>query len=241
MNFNEKNTEPRKSKVLSEKQISNQPDVTHQSTKKKIIVLILSVLIISGFTFVIGFVNMIGTMWLRFFLNGCVNLINGVIAFVAMKITKMKLDLDLKNYKQYLIGAGIAVVLSLCFGLIPAVCGNSLIGGHMDYKMWILVLDFLYFFFIIAPTEELIFRVYIQDTIISILPKYKWIAVIISALLFGLWHWINGFFVQVLFTFVFGLIWGFAKYLIKNCKYLGLSLSHGLYDFLNIVIRMFVI
>lgn len=233
MNFNELSK--------SKKHFSNKPDAAHQTTKKKIIVLLLSVLIISGFTFVAGIVNMIGVVWIRFFLNGFINLINGAIAFAAMKITKMELDLDFKNYKQYLIGAGIAVVLSLCVGLLPAVCGNSFIGEHMDYKSWILVLDFWYFLFIIAPTEELIFRVYIQDTIISILPKYKWIAVIISALLFGLWHWINGFFIQVLFTFGFGLIWGFAKYCIKNCKYLGLSLSHGLYDFFNIVIRMFVI
>ena len=70
---------------------------------------------------------------------------------------------------------------------------------------------------------------------------YQWIGVIIAAALFGIWHIINGSLFQVLFTFGFGLIFGFAKYFLKNCKYLGLALGHGFYDFLNVIVCMFVI
>ena len=64
---------------------------------------------------------------------------------------------------------------------------------------------------------------------------------IIAALLFGLWHIINGNIIQVLFTFGIGLVFGFSKYKIKNCGYVGVSLAHGLYDFLNTIVRMFIV
>ena len=47
--------------------------------------------------------------------------------------------------------------------------------------------------------------------------------------------------IQVLFTFGIGLVFGLAKYFIKQYKYLGLAFAHGLYDFLNVVVTMFVI
>lgn len=59
--------------------------------------------------------------------------------------------------------------------------------------------------------------------------------------MFGWWHLINGSLLQVAFTFGIGLVFGMCKYYIKNCKYLGLALGHGLYDFLNVVVRMFVV
>ena len=39
----------------------------------------------------------------------------------------------------------------------------------------------------------------------------------------------------------FGLVFGFAKYKIKDCGYVGVSFGHGLYDFLNILVRMFIV
>ena len=38
-----------------------------------------------------------------------------------------------------------------------------------------------------------------------------------------------------------GLVFGFAKYKIKDCGYVGVALAHGLYDFLNTVVRMFIV
>ena len=65
--------------------------------------------------------------------------------------------------------------------------------------------------------------------------------IILASMLFGIWHLINGSFFQVLFTFMIGSVFGFAKYFIKQYKYLGLSFTHGLYDFLNVIVRMFVV
>lgn len=84
---------------------------------------------------------------------------------------------------------------------------------------------------IIGPVEEFIFRVYLQDVFVGFFNTRKWLGVIIAALLFGLLHIINGNIIQVLFTFGIGLVFGFSKYKIKNCGYVGVSLAHGLYDF----------
>ena len=159
----------------------------------------------------------------------------------ADELTGIKIGIELKNYLQFVIGLGIALTLSLCLAFIPAWCGHSLVGQHLDYNLGTLIYAFFFYLLVIGPVEELVFRVYYQETFILFFKKHKWIGVIIASALFGLWHRINGSFVQVLFTFGIGLVFGFAKYFIRQYKYLGLAFTHGLYDFLNVVVTMFVI
>jgi len=169
------------------------------------------------------------------------NLLLGIIAFIAMKLSGMKPEISLKNKMQYLVGVVIALSLSIVIAVIPALCGFSLVGNHMDFSWFNLIYNFLFYLLIIGPVEELVFRVYIQDSFISCFKKHKWIGVFIASLLFGLWHIITGNLIQVLFTFLLGLVFGFAKYKIKNCTYLSVALGHGLYDFLNIIVCMFIV
>ena len=209
--------------------------------KKKIIVLVIATALMIGITFLAWPIATLSQVWLKRLLAVLLNLSNGAVAFIAIKLTGIKLDLDIKNYWQYLIGIGIALCLSLGIAFIPALCGNSLVGNHQDFSWDTLLWSFFNFFFIIGPVEELIFRVYYQETFISFFNKFKWIGVLIAAFLFGWWHFINGSLLQVAFTFGIGLVFGMCKYYIKNCRYLGLALGHGLYDFLNVIVRMFVI
>lgn len=211
--------------------------------KKKIIVLITACVIIAAITWLGGFCMNVKTTWLSILLLALVNLCNAGTAAAAMKITGMKLNPDFRNIKQYGIGILIAAGLTLIIGLIPVWCGFSLVGSHKDFTWFRIIYSFLNFVLIIGPVEELIFRVYIQDTLVSLFDnkKAKFAGVIISSLIFGLWHLINGSLIQVLFTFVIGLVFGFCKYLIKDCKYPGLALGHGLYDFMTEIICMFVI
>ena len=208
--------------------------------KKKIIVLIISLFVISGLTFLGGMLRSLDQLWLRIMLLAIINLCNGAVALIAMKITDMKPDFDIKNIRQYGIGILIALCLSLAIAFIPALCGFSLVGQHSDFSWFSIIYNFLNCFLIIGPVEEMIFRVYIQDTMISFFKKNKYAGVVIAALIFGAWHLINGSLVQMMFTFGIGLVFGTCRYLIKDCKYCGLAVGHGLYDFLNVIVRIYI-
>ena len=208
---------------------------------KNYFILVASIIGIGVVTFSARFLKYIDILWLKIMAKVFLNLMNGAIAYLSMKQMKMQIQINLKNKKQYLIGAGIALALSGAIAIIPALCGVSLVGNHMDFSWFSLVYDFLFFMLIIGPVEELIFRVYLQDAFVSIFSRCKWIGVILAALLFGLWHLFNGNLFQMLFTFGIGLVFGFAKYKIKNCTYISVAFGHGLYDFMNTLVRMFIV
>lgn len=208
---------------------------------KNYFILVASIIGIGVVTFSARFLKYIDILWLKIMAKVFLNLMNGAIAYLSMKQMKMQIQINLKNKKQYLIGAGIALALSGAIAIIPALCGVSLVGNHMDFSWFSLVYDFLFFMLIIGPVEELIFRVYLQDAFVSIFSRCKWIGVILAALLFGLWHLFNGNLFQMLFTFGIGLVFGFAKYKIKDCTYISVAFGHGLYDFLITLVRMFIV
>lgn len=209
--------------------------------RKRTTVLILSLLLIAGFTFLGGLCYSVERTWLKILLLVLVYYADAAVAMIAIKITGVKPEFDLKNVKQYGIGAAIAIILSLAIAVVPALCGFSLVGQHSDFSWFRIVYHFLFYFLVVGPVEELIFRVYVQDTLTSFFIKRKYLGVILAALLFGLSHLINGSFVQVLFTFGIGLVFGTCRYKIRDCKYPGLAVGHGLYDFLNEIVRIFIV
>lgn len=209
--------------------------------KKRIIVLIISILAITATTCMTGLFSDISNITLKRLVYVLLNVLNGGIALIAIKLTGIKIDIDFKNKKQYLIGIGIAIIMSLCLAVIPVLFGTSLVGKHTDFSWSSLLFNLFFYMIIIGPVEELIFRVYLQETFIGFFYKNKWMGVIIASFIFGLWHLINGSFIQGLFTFGIGLVFGFSKYLIKNCTYLSVAVGHGLYDFLNVIVRMFIL
>ena len=210
-------------------------------TKKNIIILSCSLVMILIVSFSTRFLKYIDISALKITVLIILNLLNGFIAWLAMKQTDMIVDVDFKNKRQYLIGAIIALALSVIIAVIPALCGFSLVGKHTNFSWFDLIYNFLFYMLIIGPVEEFVFRVYLQDTFVSFFEKHKWLGVVVAAFLFGLWHIINGNIVQVLFAFGIGLVFGFAKYKIKDCGYVSVAFGHGLYDFLNTIVRMFVV
>jgi len=209
--------------------------------KKKIIVLVIATLLILGITFLSWPISTITNPIVKRLLGILLNLSNGAVAFIAIKLTGIEIGIELKNYWQFIFGATIALSVSLFAAFIPAFAGHPIVGNHQDFEIGTLLYALFFYFLIIGPVEELIFRVYYQETFIGFFKKHSWIGVIIAAAMFGIWHLINGSLFQVLFTFGFGLLFGFAKYFLKKFKYLGLSFGHGLYDFLNVIVRMFIV
>ena len=212
-----------------------------EKTKKNIAVLGCSLIFIIIVTYLARFVNLIDVVALRIAALAGLNLLNGFIAYAAMKLTKMKIRIDLKNGRQFFIGALLACMLSLVIAIIPAACGVSLIGNHTKFTWFEFIYELLFCLLIVGPVEEFVFRVYLQDAFVGLFKKRQWIGVIVSAFLFGLWHLINGSIEQVLFTFGIGLVFGFSKYKIRNCGYIGVAFGHGLYDFLNYIVRILIV
>lgn len=204
-------------------------------------ILCCSLICIAGITSLGGLLQYIDIVGLRIAAQVGIYLLIGAISFVSMKVTGMKITVNFRNKRHFLIGIAIATVLSAVIAVIPAVCGFSLVGNHRDFSWFTVIYDFLFYILLVGPVEEYVFRVYLQDTFVGFFTKQKWIGVVIAAFLFGLWHIINGNIVQALFTFGIGLVFGFAKYKIKDCEYISLAIGHGLYDFLNTLVRMFIV
>lgn len=204
-------------------------------------ILSLSLAMICAVTFSVRFVKYIDITAFKIIALVFLNLLNGLIAWIAMKLTGMMVDVDFKNKRQYMVGAAIALSLSVVIAIIPALCGFSLVGERTVFSWFNIIYHFLFYLLIIGPVEEFVFRVYLQDAFVCFFEKHKWLGVMIAAFLFGLWHIINGNIIQMLFTFGIGLVFGFAKYKIKDCSYVSVAFGHGLYDFLNILVRMFIV
>ena len=203
-------------------------------------VLFCSLICIAAVTYLGRFVKFIPILPFRIAALVQLNLLNGLIAWIAMRITGMKINIDVRNKRQYAIGAALALILSFFIAVLPVLFGVSLVGEHTDFSWFSLIYDLLFYMLIIGPVEEFVFRVYLQDTLIGFFGKHQWMGVVIAAMLFGVWHIINGSMIQVLFTFGIGLVFGFAKFKIKDCDYFGVALGHGMYDFLNTLVRMFI-
>ncbi len=106
-------------------------------TKRNITILCISLVCIAGVTSLGSFLKYIDSTGLKIAVRVGLNLLNGMVAWVAMKLTGMKPDIDIRNKRQYLIGAAIAFSLSAVIAVIPALCGFSLVGNHADFSWFI--------------------------------------------------------------------------------------------------------
>lgn len=209
--------------------------------KKNLCILILSLLCILVITSLAGLIPSLPSPALQAAAKVCLNLLNGLAALIAMRLSGTKVKLDLTDRLQYLTGIVLALMLAGVVCVLPTLFGGSLVGGPIPFSIPVLVCSFLFYLLIVGPVEELIFRVYLQDTFLSFFPNHPGAGVVLQALLFGFWHVINGSLVQVPFAFCIGLIFGFAKLRLKHCGYVGVSLAHGLYDFLCTLTAMLLV
>lgn len=209
-----------------------------------VIIFIISLILIVGITFLMWAIRMLDTYAARL----CVNLLI-IVAFTAVAVTAMFLTgqqkklLPSKNklWLQILIGVGIAVLLCFFIGILPILCGTSLIGSHSDMSVGNILLASMQDILFVGVGEEIVFRGYVQNQFSIWLKKCKWLAPLIAAVLFGFWHLINGSLIQVLFTTVIGCVFGYANYFVKDCSLLSVIIAHGLYDFSLVLLTCFML
>jgi membrane protease YdiL (CAAX protease family) len=139
-----------------------------------------------------------------------------------------------KNLPKQLIWAGAVFLMLVAFMSAEAVfMGLPNVIGTQKQPLWYALPQKIIF---VGFAEETLFRGYILNAIRR-LSSSSAAAIIISSLLFGAWHLINGNLIQAVNTSLIGLIFAipFAKG--KNCSLLSVALAHGLYDALLDVLR----
>ena len=85
------------------------------------------------------------------------------------------------------------------------------------------------FIFAVGFAEEFVFRGYIYKKILNISGK-ETAAVIVSSVLFGLFHIFRGSIVQVITTAFIGAFFCLCRAKIKGCTIVSLIIAHGIYD-----------
>jgi membrane protease YdiL (CAAX protease family) len=169
------------------------------------------------------------------------------VPFIVAKIRKIRLsDLGYSTKriaKQFCIALCLfAVTFSLVI-LIPLFLGMNK-ADVLSFKCsstGVLIFYIIHDFILIGFGEEFIFRGYFFSRIATATHS-KLIALIASSLLFGLWHFPNGFdLAKVAVTTVIGLIYGFGRYKIRDCSVYSLSVAHGLHDTAITVVSYFML
>ena len=92
------------------------------------------------------------------------------------------------------------------------------------------IMQVIHYMVFVGVVEEIVFRGFLLRGLKEV-TKSDTLAVIISALIFGIWHFpANQDFLQVAMTAVIGLLYGFSLVKIKNCSLLTVGIAHGLQD-----------
>ena len=213
-------------------------------SKNAVIIFLIALALIVGLTFSLWGVWSIDVSALRMCLTLLVTAAFAVVAVVAMKLTGQEsklLPTKRRLWLQILIGVAFAAVLCFFMGILPILCGTSIIGSHTEPTAGFLLFSAVQDILFIGVCEEIVFRGYIQNQFEIWLKKCKWLAPLIAAVLFGLWHIINGSLIQVLLTTLIGCVFGYSKYFIKDCSLLSLIIAHGLYDFSLVLLTCFML
>ena len=162
-----------------------------------------------------------------------------VVIFSKDKLSELGFTKD-KIGLQILIGILLGIGMSLILTLVPHLTG---LGAYVDsgkrYKyLWQFIYEFVYCTAGVAAVEELCFRGFVFSKIKKISDK-EIVAIIVSSVLFGLFHIASLNIFQIVLTAFLGLFWCICRKYIKNCTTFSLIICHGIYDAL-ITVWVFV-
>lgn len=179
--------------------------------------------LLMSFSLPVRMILMIVTQWLLFLVPTILMIVNkenlGDIGFRKKKILP-----------QIAIGVLIAFSMSLVLTVLPIRLGfKDMVGGISYTETWKLVYQFIYAISGVALAEELVFRGYIFHKLLEI-KNSRLFAIIISSLLFGLFHIFNGNIIQVFMTAFLGFLFCIFREKIKGCTLISLIIAHGVYD-----------
>lgn len=144
--------------------------------------------------------------------------------------------------RQFLWGVGIGLASLSLFVLLPLIFGVpawAVLSGKAPTP-GIIPMRVVFYLFFVGPVEELIFRGYLFRRLEE-LTKGPWQQCLVSALLFGLWHFpASHSLINVLYCGAIGFFFGMFYIRKKDCSLLSLGLAHGLHDLGIFVLSQFL-
>jgi hypothetical protein len=179
--------------------------------------------LLMSFSLPLRMILMIVTQWLLFLIPAILMIMNKEkLSSIGFKKERIPLQIG--------IGVLLAVSMSLVFTVFPILLGfKEMVGSTYYTQVWKFVYEFIYAIFGVGLVEELIFRGYIFKKLLEI-KDAKWFAIIISSVLFGIFHIFNGNIIQVFMTAFLGFLFCIFREKIKGCSLISLIIVHGMYD-----------
>lgn len=169
-----------------------------------------------------------------------------VIPIIIMFTHKDKLsDYGFSKEKlliQIIIGIVLGFSMSFFLTLIPHLAGyGEYFNSGKQYKyLWQFVYEFIYCIFAVGCVEEYVFRGFIYCKAKAIFGN-NIMSIIVSSVLFGLFHLFSGNIVQMIMTAFIGAMLCICRNKIKDCSTLSLIIAHGIYDALITVWGYFLL
>jgi membrane protease YdiL (CAAX protease family) len=227
-----------RTEIYTDMNLDNNSTAIKQKTKSPVVQLLIAICgtfiavfglvmfnqnLLRSFSLPLRMILMIVTQWLLFLVPAILMIVNKE-KLSSLGFTKENVLL------QTGIGILLAVAMSLVLTVIPILLGFKDMVGNSSYtKPWQFVFEFIYSIMGVALAEELVFRGYVFRKLLEIKDS-KWFAIVISSMLFGLFHIFNGNIIQVFVTAFLGLIYCVFREKIKGCTLLSLIIAHGIYD-----------
>ena len=173
-----------------------------------------------------------------------------IVPVVCMLLQKEKpRDIGFSREKlpqQILVGIGIGVGLCLTFTVLPMAglyfMGESswqevkgMFSSTVYTEGWQFAYEFFYAIVGVGLAEEVFFRGYVFKKLLDIRDS-RVLAIVVSSVLFGLFHAFQGNVLQMGITAIMGAVFCLLRERIRYCSLLSLVLAHGIYDALIVVI-----
>lgn len=134
--------------------------------------------------------------------------------------------------KQVLIGFSVFIIIASVLTIAVFALGDNkriLLGSPKD-SFGIILFYVIFNMVFVGMGEEILFRGYFLERF-NKLTDSKALAVILSAVMFGIWHFPGGQdFLQVIITAMLGSIYAMTIFKLRDCTTLSVGIAHGLHD-----------
>jgi membrane protease YdiL (CAAX protease family) len=145
--------------------------------------------------------------------------------------------------KQVLMGVCVFVMLDLVITIAVFALGDNkgILLPAKENRIGIIIYSVIFNMIFVGMGEETLFRGYFMERFRTLTNSDIW-AVVISALMFGIWHFPNGQdFLQVILTALIGAVFGLARLKMKNATTLSVGISHGLHNVYILLLSSFLL